>query len=31
VGTGRRVRRVFHRLRSQAIETWNGQFKANFD
>jgi hypothetical protein len=27
---GVEVRRVFHRLRSQAIETWNGQFKAIF-
>ena len=28
---GVEVRRVFHRLRSQAIETWNGQFKAIFE
>src|SRR5918993_2428160 len=28
---GVEVRRVFHRLRTQAIETWNGQFKAIFD
>jgi hypothetical protein len=28
---GVEVRRVFHRLRTQAIETWNGPFKAIFD
>ena len=28
---GVEVRRVFHRLRSQAIETWNGQFTAIFE
>jgi hypothetical protein len=28
---GVEVRRVFHRLRTHAIETWNGQFKAIFD
>jgi Transposase DDE domain len=28
---GVEVRRVFHRLRTQAIETWNGQFKGIFD
>jgi len=28
---GVEVRRVFHRLRSQAIENWNGQFKAIFE
>jgi len=25
------VRRVFHRLRSRAVENWNGQFKAIFE
>ncbi len=28
---GVEVRRIFHQLRSQAIETFNGQFKAIFD
>ena len=28
---GVEVRRVFHQLRSRAIENWNGQFKAIFD
>jgi len=28
---GVEVRRVFHRLRSRSIETWNGQFKGIFD
>lgn len=28
---GAEVRRVFHALRSQAIENFNGQFKAIFD
>jgi hypothetical protein len=28
---GAEVRRVFHRLRSQAVETWNGQVKAIFE
>jgi Transposase DDE domain len=28
---GRAVRHLFHRQRSQAIEPWNGQFKAIFD
>lgn len=29
--SGVEVRRVFHALRSHAIENWNGQFKAIFD
>ena len=28
---GKEVRRVFHALRSKAIEDFNGQFKASFD